>query len=182
MVRDWARGSGSDGLIPREVMTAAPPENGANRALEPRRASSLCAFYGTGCGIPMMVGGGLLLWLGTLGYPAFWVLGVALLVVGLRGVFVAVAGGVRIDANTVDIRGWVRRKHVDRGTVRAVGTSRQWAGCVRGWLDTPDGRIPLSCLTIIHNHVSAEKCPVCAEASTALELLAQDLKLPYIRA
>lgn len=121
-------------------------------------------------------------WLGTQGYPWAWLAALSLVGLGLRGMYLAVRGGVMITDASVEVRGWFTRKRIARDGARSLLVRRDRAGEPSGWLVTGSGEMKLRGATARHRHGlgGSTRCSVCEADHRNLTRIAEDLGVPVV--
>lgn len=132
--------------------------------------------------VPMGVLGIGLGWLWSYGYPALGLIGIALVLLACRILFVAVLGGIQVSGSRVESKGIFRSQRVDRSTILAVQVHRVRGDQPEGWFDTTTSPVRIRGITFRHPHsiLAASPCVACAEWMAILSKLAQDLNVQLI--
>lgn len=136
-----------------------------------------------GYGLPMILVAFGFAWLGVQGYAIGWLGAGLLVVVGIKGLYLAARGGVAITDQCVEVRRWFKNDRVDRTSIRSVVERRDRAGEPVGWLATTDNEeTMLRGATARHRHgpLSKERCSYCEADHQNLVEIARDLGIPLV--
>jgi len=137
-----------------------------------------------GCGLPAIVLAGGFAWLCAEGYPLAWLGMVASAAAGMRGVYLAIRGGVTLSQATVEVRGWWTSEQIDRSSIRSVVERVDRTGEPTGWLvraDDQETRLRGATARHRHSPYRKDRCSTCEADRANLVRIARDLAVPLIR-